>query len=140
ANLLPNSFFCLRDGFHLRQGDVIGIEEALDVNWLSAFLSERLTGCEYARPFDLAIFNAAADKISVLEHRSDIKDCGESPACEHRFKMCSDLVRRVCLCMNQPRRKNMHMAVPETGSHDEALAVDYGCAAWDFDLGAWTYR
>ena len=26
------------------------------------------------------------------------------------------------------------MAVPETGSDDEALAVDHGRAVWDFDL------
>ena len=26
------------------------------------------------------------------------------------------------------------MAVPKAGSHDEALAVDYGHTAWDFDF------
>ena len=36
--------------------------------------------------------------------------------------------------MNQSRQKNVYVAVPETGSHDEAFAVDYGRAAWDFDL------
>ena len=36
--------------------------------------------------------------------------------------------------MKQPWQKDVHMAVPETGSHDESLAVDYGRTAWDFDL------
>lgn len=36
--------------------------------------------------------------------------------------------------MKQPWQKNVYVAVPETGGHDEALAVDYRGAAWDFDL------
>ena len=36
--------------------------------------------------------------------------------------------------MKQPWQKDVHMAVPETGSHNESLAVDYSRTAWDFDL------
>jgi hypothetical protein len=35
--------------------------------------------------------------------------------------------------MKQPRQKDMHMAIPETGNHEKALAVDYGRTAWDSD-------
>ena len=35
--------------------------------------------------------------------------------------------------MKQPGQKDMHVAVPEAGGHDQALAVDYGRTAWDFD-------
>jgi len=36
--------------------------------------------------------------------------------------------------MKQSGQKDVHVAVPETGSHNETLAVDHGCPAWDFDL------
>ena len=36
--------------------------------------------------------------------------------------------------MKQPWQKDVHVAVAKTGSHDEALAVDYGGTPWDFDL------
>ena len=40
--------------------------------------------------------------------------------------------------MEQAGRKDMYMAVPEPGSHYEALAVDYGSVVRDFDTGAWS--
>jgi hypothetical protein len=36
--------------------------------------------------------------------------------------------------MNQLWQKDVHVAVPKTGSHDETLAIDYGRSARDFDL------
>jgi hypothetical protein len=42
--------------------------------------------------------------------------------------------------MKQPRQKNVHVAVPETGSHDQALTVDYRHTGWDFDLSARSNR
>ena len=53
---------------------------------------------------------------------------------EHLLKLGCDLLRGELFCMKQPRQKDVHMAVPETCSHDEALAVDNGRTAWDFDL------
>lgn len=38
--------------------------------------------------------------------------------------------------MEQPRRKDMYMAVPETGSHNQALAVIDFRVTRDFDGGA----
>lgn len=41
--------------------------------------------------------------------------------------------------MKQSGQKDVHVAVPEAGSHDEALAVDYGRTAWNSDGCAWPY-
>ena len=75
-----------------------------------------------------------ADEIGVLEHRSDVKDGSESPPSEHLLKLRRGLLGRELFGVNQPRRKNVYVAVPETGRYDEALTVDDGHTARDLDL------
>jgi hypothetical protein len=41
--------------------------------------------------------------------------------------------------MNQVRQKDMHMAVPETRSHNRAVAVNDWRTAWDLDTSAGAY-
>ena len=36
--------------------------------------------------------------------------------------------------MKQAWQEDVYVAVPETGSHDEALTVDCGRTLWDFNL------
>ncbi len=36
--------------------------------------------------------------------------------------------------MKQSRQEDVHVAVPETGCHDEALAIDDRRAVWNLDL------
>jgi len=45
----------------------------------------------------------------------------------------SNLLGREFLCMKQSRREDVYVTVPETGSHNEALTVNYGGILWDFD-------
>jgi hypothetical protein len=42
--------------------------------------------------------------------------------------------------MKQPRRKDVDVAVPKTGGHDEALAVNYSRTARDLDPVTWSNR
>jgi len=118
---------------------VIGFEEPLDVNGRSTFLPERFTDGENPRAFHLAVFYSIADEIGVLEHGSDVKDGRESPPSEHLLELRGDLCGGEVLGVKQSRQQDVHVAVPEASSHDEALAIDYGGAAWDSDSCDWPY-
>ena len=116
---------------------MIGFQEPLDVNRRSTFLPEWLAGCEDPRPFHFAACNAMTNEVGVLEHGSDVKDGSESPPCEHLLKLRGDLPGGEIFGMKQSGQQDVHVAVPETGSDHEALAIDYGGAAWDFYGCGW---
>jgi hypothetical protein len=116
---------------------VIGFEDSFDVNGRSALAPERLSNCKYPRPPHLAHFYATADKSRVSQYRRYVKNRGKAPACEHLLQLRSDLFRREFFRMEQARRKDMYMAVPETSRHNQAVAVNHSRLARNFDFRSW---
>ncbi len=136
-HLLVHSFFPLPGRFNLGNEDVIGFEVCLHVDGRSTLAPERLADGKNPRSFYFAAFDATANECRVLQYGRDVIDGCESPARQHFFELQSDLAGREFFRVEQTRRKDVNMAVPETGSHYKSFAINYGCAARNFDGSAW---
>jgi hypothetical protein len=83
------------------------------VNGRSTLRSKWLADGENSGPFHFPAFYPAPDQSGVVHDRRDVKDGRKSPACQHLFKLPSDLLRREFFRVKQTRRKDVHVAVPE---------------------------
>lgn len=137
VDLLAHSFCRLGGGFNFGYVDVVGFEEIFYVN--RSFDPEGLADGEDSGSFYFSGFYSLADGVRVGQHRGYVEDRSKTPTRENFLQLRSKLLGREFFGVEQAGSEDMHMAVPETGGHGAALAVDHCRVARDFDGCRWPY-
>src|ERR1035438_4589771 len=137
-DLLAHSLYRLSARCNLRDADVILLQESFDVNRRSILPPKWLPDRKDAWPLHLATFYATPDESRVAQDRRDVKDGRKSPARQHLLELRGDLLGGNFLRMEQSWRENVHVAVPEAGSDNQAFAVNDRRTTRDSDRSAWS--
>lgn len=111
---------------HERHRDVVLFDKAADVNRHRR--PERLADCQNPRPADLAGIDPLPQRDRVVENGGDVEDCRETPAVQHRVECGVEVAGLRLAHMQQCRREDMDVTVPESGRYEFAGAVDHLCA------------
>ena len=138
VDLLVDAGYGGGDGGGDGDGDVIVGDELLGVD--GDFGPEGFAGGEDARAGEGAVGDLFADEVGVGERAGDVEYGGEAPAGEHGLEHAVELGGGVLLGVEELRRKEVDVAVPEAGGDGEAGAVVGGCVARGGDGGGGAYR